>query len=87
MFSFSFPEIFPEFNADQVDLGYGKLGLVPYAWRASEPSIDRINGHRSPLDIQKRRRCKQFRTVEYEKAARVGVALNELNPEHQATCE
>ena len=88
LFSFDYPTFCAEFNDALAELDMTRLGVVPYAWRHSGPSIDRAQNHRSLAEVQKRGRWKQLRSVaRYEKAGRLGMSVRDLTSEQVAYCE
>ena len=68
-FSFDYPTFCLEFRAALTELEMSHLGVLPYAWRHSGPSIHRAQNRRALLEVQKRGRWKQAKSVaRYEKA-------------------
>ena len=61
------------------------LGVVPYTWRHSAPSIDRAQRRRSLQEVKKRGWWRQPKSVNrYEKAGRLGMSVRELASEQVA---
>ena len=88
VFSFDYPTFCSEFRSALEELEMSHLGVVPYAWRHSGPSIDRAQNRRTLLEVQKRGRWKQAKSVaRYEKAGRLGMSVRELTSEQMAYCE
>ena len=88
VFSFDYPTFCSEFRAALAELEMSHLGVVPFAWRHSGPAIDRAQNRRTLLEVQKRRRWKQAKSVaRYEKAGRLGMSVRELMSEQMAYCE
>ena len=88
LFSFDYPTFCAELNDALQELDMTRLGVVPYAWRHSGPSIDRALNRRSLAEVQKRGRWKQARSVaRYEKAGRLGVGVQDLTSAQTAYCE
>ena len=76
---FSYHEFSREFARSVRRVGI-EHSVVPYMARHSGPSIDRMSGVRDLLEIQKRGRWLQFKSVQrYEKAARLAEVTNSLS--------
>ena len=76
---FSYQDFCREFSKSVRRLGVDH-SVVPYMARHSGPSIDRMSGFRDLLEIQKRGRWVQFKSVQrYEKAARLAEVTNSLS--------
>lgn len=88
VFSFDYPAFCQQFQKALLEMEMGHLGVVPYAWRHSGPSIDRAQGRRTLQEVQKRGRWRQPKSVNrYEKAGRLGMSVRELTSEQMAFCE
>jgi len=88
LFDFDYPTFCGEFNDALAELDMTRLGVVPYAWRHSGPSIDRAQNRRTLAEVQKRGRWKQQKSVaRYEKAGRLGMTIRDLTSEQVAFCE
>ena len=79
IWAFTYPAFAREFARSVERLGI-EHGVVPYMARHSGPSIDRVNGHRDLMEIKKRGRWLQFKSVQrYEKHARLAEVTNSLS--------
>ena len=79
IWTFSYPDFTREFGRSVKRLGI-QHSVVPYMARHSGPSIDRVTGLRDLLEIQKRGRWLQFKSVQrYEKHARLAEVTNSLS--------
>ena len=84
IWTFSYPDFSREFARSVKRLGV-LHSVVPYMGRHSGPSIDRVTGVRDLLEIQKRGRWLQFKSVQrYEKHARLAEVTNSLSAESAA---
>ena len=79
IWKFSYQDFVREFGRSVKRLGI-EHSVVPYMARHSGPSIDRVQGLRDLLEIQKRGRRSQFKSVQrYEKHARLAEVTNSLS--------
>lgn len=79
IWTFSYPDFTREFGRSVKRLGI-EHSVVPYMARHSGPSIDRVTGLRDLMEIQKRGRWLQFKSVQrYEKHARLAEVTNSLS--------
>ena len=76
---FSYPVFSREFGRSVHRIGVNH-SVVPYMARLLGPSIGRISGLRDLLEVEKRGRWLQFKSVQqYQKAARLAEVTNSLS--------
>ena len=88
LWDFSYGEYVKAFSLAAQRLG---VQLSPYQMRHSGPSVDRANGWRTPLEIQKRGGWKSAKSMmRYEKSGKLGAAFLDLSSkmrQHAQWCE